>query len=131
MTMDRLRNFGFVLAFLLTGFYLFSFYGAFKSAIEGGNWVAFLGGILMGAAMVTLLATIMLTPDRRQTRWVKAITSVNTKFLFGLLILAWMGGMALLWSLGLSSTEEGGLALIGLFAGIFIFMGFIWSVIGE
>ncbi len=131
MTMDRLRTLGFLLAFGLTGIMLFSFYGAFRSAIEGGNWVAFLGGILMGTAMVSLLVVIMLTPDRRQTGWVKAITSVNTRYLFGVLILAWILTMGLLMSMGLPATEEGGLALIGMFAGIFIFMGFIWSVIGE
>ncbi len=131
MTMDRLRNFGFLLAFMLTGLMLFSLYGAFKGAIENGNWLAFLGGITMGLVMVGLLAAIMLTPDRRQTRWVKAITGVNTRYLFGILIVAWMGAMGLLWNLGLPATQEGGLALIGMFAGIFIFMGFIWSVIGE
>ncbi len=131
MTMDRLRNLGFLLAFLLTGIMLFSLYGAFRTAIESGNWLAFLGGILMGAFMVTLLAVIMLTPDRRQTRWVKAITGVNTRYLFGLLIVAWVLTMGLLSTMGLPATQEGGLALIGMFAGIFIFMGFIWSVIGE
>jgi len=131
MTMDRLRNLGFLLAFLLTGIMLFSLYGAFRTAIESGNWLAFLGGILMGAFMVTLLAVIMLTPDRRQTRWVKAITGANTRYLFGLLIIAWVLVMGLLWNMGLPATQEGGLALIGMFAGIFIFMGFIWSVIGE
>ena len=131
MTMDRLRNLGFLLAFMLTGLMLFSLYGAFKGAIENGNWLAFLGGITMGLVMVALLAVIMLTPDRRQTRWVKAITGVNTRYLFGILIVAWMGAMGLLWNLGLPATQEGGLALIGMFAGIFIFMGFIWSVIGE
>ena len=131
MTMDRLRNLGFLLAFGLTGFMLFCLYGAFKSAIENGNWLAFLGGITMGAAMVSLLAVIMLTPDRRQTGWVKAITGVNTRYLFGALIVVWVLTMGFLMTMGLPATQEGGLALIGMFAGIFIFMGFIWSVIGE
>ncbi len=131
MTMDRLRNLGFLLAFLLTGIMLFSLYGAFKSAIEGGNWLAFLGGIVMGGAMAALLAVILLTPDRRQTGWVKAITSINTRYLFGILIVAWVLTMGFLMAMNLPATQEGGLALIGMFAGIFIFMGFIWSVIGE
>ena len=131
MTMDRLRNLGFLLAFMLTGIMLFSLYGAFKAAIEGGNWLAFLGGILMGAAMVSLLLVIMIVPDRRRTGWVKAITGVNTRYLFGALILAWVLTMGLLMTMALPATQEGGLALIGMFAGIFIFMGFIWSVIGE
>ena len=131
MTMDRLRNLGFLLAFMLTGIMLFSLYGAFKSAIEGGNWLAFLGGIVMGGAMAAFIAIILLTPDRRQTGWVKAITGVNTKYLFGALIVLWVLVMGFLWTMGLPATQEGGLALIGMFAGIFIFMGFIWSVIGE
>ena len=131
MTMDRLRNFGFVLAFLLTGIMLFSLYGAFKSAIEGGNWLAFLGGIVMGAAMAALIGVILLTPDRRQTGWVKAITSINARYLFGLLVVAWILVMGFLMAMNLPATQEGGLALIGMFAGIFIFMGFIWAVIGE
>ena len=32
---------------------------------------------------------------------------------------------------GAPSAAEGGLALIGLLAGAFLFLGFIWSVIGE
>ena len=39
--------------------------------------------------------------------------------------------MGLLASLGLGVQTVGVPALVGLFAGIFIFMGFIWSVIGE
>lgn len=131
MTMDRLRNFGFLLAFVLTGIMLFSLYGAFKSAIDGGAWLAFLGGILMGAVMAAFIAVILISPDRRQTGWVKAITSVNARYLFGLLIVAWILMMGFLMAMNLPATQEGGLALIGMFAGIFIFMGFIWSVIGE
>lgn len=131
MTLDRLRNLGFLLAFLLLGMMLFSLYGAFKSAIEGGNWVAFLGGILMGAAMVAVLVVIMVVPERRRTGWVEALTSVNTKYLFGGLIVLWVLAMGFLWSTALPSLTEGGLALIGMFAGIFIFLGFVWSVIGE
>ena len=39
--------------------------------------------------------------------------------------------MAFLASLGLGPQQTGAPAFLGLFAGIFIFMGFIWSVIGE
>ncbi len=131
MTLDRLRNLGFLLAFLLLGVMLFSLYGAFRSAIEGGNWVAFLGGILMGAVMVAILMTVMLVPDRRNVGWVKALTNVNTRYLFGALIVLWVLVMGFLASLALPATQEGGLALIGMFAGIFIFLGFVWSVIGE
>ena len=40
-------------------------------------------------------------------------------------------GRSMLASLNLEVNTVGVPALIGLFAGIFIFMGFIWSVIGE
>lgn len=131
MTLDRLRNLGFLLAFLLLGVMLFSLYGAFRSAIEGGNWIAFLGGILMGTVMVAILMTVMLVPDRREVGWVKALTNVNTRYLFGALIVVWVLVMGFLASMSLPATQEGGLALIGMFAGIFIFLGFVWSVIGE
>jgi predicted Co/Zn/Cd cation transporter (cation efflux family) len=129
--MDRLRSLGFLLAFLILGVVLFSLYGAFRGAIEGGNWVAFLGGILLGAAMITFLMIVMIVPDRRSTRWVRSITNINAKYLFGLLILVWIATMGLLASLELPANTVGAPALIGLFAGIFIFMGFIWAVIGE
>jgi hypothetical protein len=32
---------------------------------------------------------------------------------------------------GASANAEGGLAFIGLIAGILVFLGFIWAVIGE
>ncbi|MFN8519269.1 MAG: hypothetical protein U0667_07755 [Chloroflexota bacterium] len=131
MTLDRLRSLGYLLAFLLLGVMLFSLYGAFRSAIEGGNWLAFLGGILMGAAMVAVLLTIMIVPERRRTGWVETLTNINTKYLFGALVVMWVLVMGFLASMALPATEEGGLALIGMFAGIFIFLGFVWSVIGE
>jgi hypothetical protein len=131
MTMDRLRNLGFLLAFLILGVVLFSLYATFRAAIENGNWVAFLGGILLGALFVSFLLVIMIVPDRRRTGWVQALTNVNTKYLFGMLIVVWVLAMLLLSNLGLEATQVGGLALVGLFVGIFIFMGFIWSVIGE
>ena len=122
---------GYLLAFALTGVMAFSLYGAFRTAIESGNWVAFLGGILMGAVMVALLLIIIIVPDRRSTGWVHAITNVNGRYLFGFLLVAWFATMAFLASLALPASQEGGLALIGMFAGIFIFMGFVWAVIGE
>lgn len=131
MTMDRLRNLGFVLAFLTLGLVLFSLYAAFRTAIENGNWVAFLGGILLGALMVGILLKVMVVPDRRSTGWVRSITSINAKYLFGTLIVVWAVAMSVLASLNLETTVIGAPALVGLFFGVFIFMGFIWAVIGE
>ena len=129
--MDRLRTLGFLLAFLVFGVVIFCLYGAFRGAIEGGNWIAFLGGILLGAFMVGFLLVVMIVPDKRKTGWVRAVTNVNAKYLFFGLIIVWIATMGLLASLELPSNTVGVPALIGLFAGIFIFMGFIWAVIGE
>ncbi len=73
----------------------------------------------------------MVVPERRRTGWVQALTKVNTKYLFGGLVVMWVLVMGFLASMALPATQEGGLALIGMFAGIFIFMGFVWSVVGE
>jgi hypothetical protein len=81
--------------------------------------------------MVSLLLIIMIVPERRRTGWVEALTNVNTKYLFLVLIVAWALAMGYLASLNLEVNTVGVPALVGLFAGIFIFMGFIWSVIGE
>jgi hypothetical protein len=47
------------------------------------------------------------------------------------LIIVWAALMGSLALMDLEVNTIGAPALIGLFAGIFIFMGFIWSVIGE
>lgn len=131
MTWDRLRQLGYLLAFVLLGVIIFSLYGAFKPELEKSQYIGFLGGVLLGAFLVSLLLIVMIVPDRRRTGWVKAITNVNAKWLFFVLILAWAGTMGFLASLDLPGATMGAPALVGLFAGVFIFMGFIWSVIGE
>jgi hypothetical protein len=70
-------------------------------------------------------------PSRRYTGWAQIITGPNGRWLFLLLIVLWAGGMAFLASLGMGPQQNGSPAFVGLLAGIFIFMGFIWSVIGE
>jgi hypothetical protein len=69
-----------------------------------------------------------------RSRWTKRITGPNGKWLFGLLFLGW----AVVFGVGLqlvphegANTPYGGLGLIALFTGVFISMGFLWSVIGE
>ena len=84
--------------------------------------------------MVAIFLKVALVPDRRYTAWVRrAIGSVNAKYLFAVLLVAWVVGMSLLAYMagGETETQVGGLALIGLFAGVFVFMGFIWAVIGD
>ena len=133
MTLDRLRNLGFLLAFLLLGVMLFSLYGAFRSAIEGGNWVAFLGGILMGGRDGRASSlVILLVPERRRTGWVEAHHQRQHQVpVRGPRGHVGAGDGLPRGACRCPPREEGGLALIGMFAGIFIFMGFVWSVVGE
>ena len=131
MTWERLRILGYLLAFVLLGTVVISLYGAFRVELEASRYIGFIGGIVLGAVMVGLLLIIMLVPERRRTGWVQAITTVNAKYLFLALIILWVVAMGILASMNLEVNTVGVPALIGLFAGIFIFMGFIWSVIGE
>ena len=131
MTWERLRVLGYALALVILGVVVFSLYGAFRTELEKSQFIGFIGGVVLGALMVALLMVILIVPERRRTAWVHAITSVNAKYLFLVLIVAWSLAMGLLASLNLEVNTVGVPALIGLFAGIFIFMGFIWSVIGE
>ena len=126
-----MRLLGYVIAFLLLGAVVISLYGAFRTELEASEYIGFGGGVLLGALMVSLLLIIMIVPERRRTAWVQAITTVNAKYLFLVLIVVWALAMGLLASMNLEVNTVGVPALIGLFAGIFIFMGFIWSVIGE
>ena len=131
MTWERLRILGYLLALVLLGTVVISLYGAFRIELEASRYIGFIGGIVLGAVMVGLLLIIMLVPERRRTGWVQAITTVNAKYLFLALIILWVVSMGILASMNLEVNTVGVPALIGLFAGIFIFMGFIWSVIGE
>ena len=131
MTWDRLRLLGYISAFVLLGVVIFSLYGLFRTELEKSQFIGFGGGVLLGALMVGFLLVIMIVPERRRTAWVQAITTVNAKYLFLALIVLWMAAMGLLASLNLEANTVGVPALVGLFAGIFIFMGFIWAVIGE
>jgi hypothetical protein len=131
MTWSLLRTLGYVLAFVLLGAMLFSLYGAFRTELEKSRFIGFGGGVLLGALMVALLLSVLIVPERRRTAWVRAITTVNAKYLFLALIVLWTLSMGLLASMNLGVNTVGVPALVGLFAGIFIFMGFIWSVIGE
>lgn len=131
MTWDRLRILGYALALVVLGAVVFSLYGAFRTELEKSQFIGFIGGVVLGALMVAVLMLILIVPERRRTAWVRAITSVNARYLFLGLIVLWALSMGLLASLNLEVNTVGVPALIGLFAGIFIFMGFIWSVIGE
>jgi hypothetical protein len=69
-----------------------------------------------------------------RSKWVRRITGPNGKIFFGILFVLW----AVVFGVGLqlvphsgANTPYGGLGLIALFSGVFISMGFLWSVIGE
>jgi hypothetical protein len=131
MTWERLRMLGYILALVMLGVVVVSLYGAFRTELEKSQFIGFFGGVSLGMFMVSLVLVILIVPERRRTAWVQAITTVNAKYLFLVLIIGWALSMGLLASLNLEVNTVGVPALIGLFAGIFIFMGFIWSVIGE
>jgi hypothetical protein len=132
--MERLQRLGGIAAFLIFGMVVISLYAAFQQLFVEGHWIAFGAAVLAAGGMVALFLKLALVPDRRYTAWVRrTISSVNAKYLFGMLLILWIAGMSVLGLMGgsLTFTQIGGLALVGLFAGVFIFMGFIWAVIGE
>ena len=94
-------------------------------------WVS---AAVAGAILFVALRAAM-SAEGRPSGWVRAITSPSSKILFALLFVAWavVSGIVL----GLVVPHEGadspygGFALISLFVGFFIMMGFLWSVIGE
>ena len=131
MTWANLRTLGYIAAFLLLGAVITAVYGALRTELEASSYIGVRGGVVLGAVFVAFLLIVMLVPERRRTAWVEAITTVNAKYLFLVLIIVWALAMGFLASLNLEVNTVGVPALIGLFAGIFIFMGFIWSVIGE
>ena len=91
--------------------------------------------ISAGVALVfvVIFAKSAISSDGR-SRWVKRITGPNGKWFFGILFVGW----AVVFGVALqlvphtgANSPYGGLGLIALFSGVFISMGFLWSVIGE
>ena len=89
----------------------------------------------IAATFVFVLFMAAKSPERRSMaiRWVRSLTSPNTKVLFGLLLVVWAIGFGTLIPMfpNQANSPYGALALIALFSGFFLLMGFIWSVIGE
>ncbi len=99
-------------------------------------YIALVGATIMGAFVVWVVFKAARVPEKRATPWVKGIVGPNGRYLFALLILAWIGFMLALFLLppepsGVPNALIGGLAFVGLLAGTFLFLGFIWSVITE
>jgi len=95
-----------------------------------------LGSIVLAAIVIIIVQRSARSPESRASRWARPIVGHNGRYLFGLLIVAWTGFMFMLASLpaepnGSPSSWIGGMALLGVLAGSFVFLGFVWSVIGE
>jgi hypothetical protein len=93
-------------------------------------------------ALSVTMAAIIIIPALRSAMsaagpkpaWVRAITGVNARYLFGALILIW----ALVFGITLqlvphegANSPYGALGLIALFSGFFVFMGFVWAVVRD
>jgi hypothetical protein len=127
--MERAKQFAIVFCVLLTGAVVVSLVAGFQQLIL--HPFALIGSILLAALVSAIILGVALVPSRRTTSWVSMITGPNGRWFFVILILLWATGMAFLASLGLGPQQAGSPAFVMLLAGIFIFMGFIWSVIGE
>ena len=99
-------------------------------------YIALVSATIMGAVTIYIVFKAARVPESRATQWVRSIVGPNGRYLFGGLIIIWIGFMLMLSNLppelnGTPSALIGGLAFIGLLAGTFFFLGFIWSVITE
>lgn len=127
--MERLQQAGIAFALLLTFGVVISLFAGFQALI--GQPIALIGAILLSAIMVWIFLKVALVPERRHTGWVRGITGPNGRWLFLVLLIVWGAAMAFLAAQGFGPQQVGAPALVGLFVGIFLFMGFIWAVIGE
>ncbi len=127
--MERARKLAILFCVLLTGVVLVSLFAAFEQLIIHPE--ALIGSLLLAALMGLVILGVALVPSRRYTGWVRSVAGPNGRWIFLVLIIGWSIGMAFLAGLGLGPQQAGAPAFLGLFAGIFLFMGFIWSVIGE
>lgn len=136
MTVHRLQQIGIVIALLLLGVVIITTFQWLQQFLTFFTRdVSHLIGlaIVLGAAIVTvaLIAKPILTAGRRYTGWVETVTGPNGRWFFLILIVLWGAAMAALALIGPTPLQGGALAFVGLLAGVFLFMGFIWSVIGE
>ena len=96
--------------------------------------VAFGVSILLSAGIVLIVLRAAMSAEERRPRWVRWITSSNMRIMFTLLFVGW----AVVFGIGLqlvpqegANSPYGGIALIAMFSGFFVMMGFLWAVIGE
>jgi len=107
------------------------------SQVPGATaYIALISATIMGTFTIYIAFKAARVPESRATQWVRAVVGPNGRYLFSLLLLLWIGFMFSLFLLppepsGVPNALIGGLAFIGLLAGTFLFLGFIWSVITE
>jgi hypothetical protein len=128
-TMERWKRLAIVLALLIAGGVIIALYAQFQQLIL--HPAAFIGAVLLAVIFSIVILRVALVPEQRYVGWTRAIVGPNGRWLFLVLIVLWGAGMAFLASLGLGPQQTGAPAFLGLLIGIFLFMGFIWSVIGE
>ena len=129
MTVERLARIGVLIGLLTLAVVTVSLFAGLQALVS--HPIAAIASIALGTLMVWIMAKVALVAERRNVGWTRGITGPNGKWLFLVLVGAWVAGMAFLASLGLSGLTVGGIALVMLFVGFFLFMGFIWAVIGE
>ena len=127
--MQRLATIAILIALATTGVVVVSLVAGFQQLIL--HPFAMFGSILIAAAMTLIILKVALVPSQRHTGWVRTDHRPQRPLAIPVLLLLWGGAMAFLASMGLGPQQNGSPALVGLFAGVFLFMGFIWSVIGE
>ena len=127
--MERWKRLAIVVALLTTGAVVIALYSQFQQLLL--HPFAFFGALLLAVIFSIIILRVALVPEQRHTGWVRGIVGPNGRWLFLILILLWGAAMAFLASLGLGPPQQGAPAFLGLLIGIFLFMGFIWSVIGE
>ena len=96
--------------------------------------IAFAISIGIAGLMVFIFLRSASTSEGRPSLLRRVIKAPNTKIGFGFLMIGWavvFGGAMLLVPHEGASSPYGALALIAMFTGFFIVMGFLWAVIGE
>ncbi len=98
------------------------------------SFVAFLIAIGIAALMVFIFMRAAAVAEGRPSALRRMVKMPNTKILFALLFVGWAAvfgfGLLLVPHEG-ASSPYGALALIAMFSGFFIMMGFLWAVIGD
>jgi len=127
--MERWKRLAILVCLLLTGGALIALYSQFQQLLL--HPFAIIGAVLLAVVISFILLRVALVPEQRYVGWARAIGGPNGRWFFLILIIIWCAGMAFLASLGLGPQQQGAPAFLGLLIGTFLFMGFIWSVIGE